>query len=79
MSKPPKYLIMDANLQVVGMASSYAALLQSFGLKADEGYHFYKCLADIPDESLTGLGKILQRIKFTSIDLPTKDVPDETA
>lgn len=77
--KAPKYLVLDKDLQVIGMASSYAALLNAFGLKADEGYHFYKCLADIPDESFVGLGKILKNLKNKPPLFPTKDVADETA
>lgn len=53
----PKFLILDEDLQVVGMASSKVDVV-AFGLLHGEKNHLYRLDTEMPDREIAGLDKL---------------------
>ena len=59
---PPKYLILDDDLAVVGMASSYEACLRGSKFTGSK-INIYKLQSNEPEREIDGFDKLLSRIR----------------
>ena len=62
----PKYLALDEDLEVVGMAASRDAFL-SMGKFIGSKYFVYKLDSDLPDREIAGLDKLVSKVTVNEV------------